>query len=206
MCAESRSQARDYQCLPVTLERLPDLQEFSARYGKFGYCSCMRWRLTSSQFQRTNKRGRTGALGGKVALGLPVGVLAYRAGEPVGWCSVAPRTDYAGLERYKAIPKVQGRNAWSVVCFYLAPSVRRQSLTLALLRAAVDYALSRGADAVEGYPVEPFAKLYTYMGSVRTFEQAGFDDVTPEGSSRRVMRLECPMPGRPSPPAGVSSN
>ena len=62
-------------------------------------------------------------------------------------------------------------------------------LTLGLLRAAVAFARSRGARIVEGYPVTPGPRLYTYMGSPRTFEAAGFRDVTPPGRERRVYRL-----------------
>jgi hypothetical protein len=41
---------------------------------------------------------------------------------------------------------------------------------------------------LEGYPVEPSCRLYTYMGSPETFRQAGFQDVTPPGQDRLVMR------------------
>jgi hypothetical protein len=63
-----------------------------------------------------------------------------------------------------------------------------QRATLGLLKAAVDYAASQGAEIIEGYPVEPDARLYTYMGSPATFRAAGFQDVTPRGQSRAVMR------------------
>jgi hypothetical protein len=56
------------------------------------------------------------------------------------------------------------------------------------LKAAVDYAASQKAEIIEGYPVEPDARLYTYMGSPSTFRAAGFKDVTPRGQARRVMR------------------
>jgi hypothetical protein len=56
------------------------------------------------------------------------------------------------------------------------------------LQAAVDYAGSQRAEIIEGYPVEPGPRLYTYMGSPAAFRAAGFQDVTPHGQSRRVMR------------------
>jgi hypothetical protein len=55
------------------------------------------------------------------------------------------------------------------------------------MNAAVAYARSLGATIVEGYPVEP-GKIYTYMGSPETFRKAGFEDVTPAGQERRVVR------------------
>jgi GNAT superfamily N-acetyltransferase len=173
---------------PVVPERLPDLARFSECHGKFRYCSCMRWRMTSAEFQRSTKQDRVDALDDLVRQSVPVGVLGYLRGEPVAWCSVAPRETYRALERSRALPRLDDAPVWSVVCFFVDRRVRRAGVTVDLLRAAVDYARSLGAAVVEGYPVEPGARLYTYMGSPATFRKAGFRDVTPPGWARRVMR------------------
>jgi GNAT superfamily N-acetyltransferase len=134
----------------------------------------------------------------RVAEGMPVGLLAYDRGNPVGWCSIAPRESYGRLQRSRSIPHVDERSTWSVVCFYyLDRSVRGQGLTPRLLRAAVSYAADQGAEIVEGYPVEPEvdeddklapARSYRFMGYVSSFEKSGFTDVTPPGSPRKVFR------------------
>ena len=173
---------------PVTLDSLADLARFSEAHGKFRYCSCMRWRMSSSQYQRSSKAERVAELENRVRQAKAVGVLAYLDGEPIGWCSIAPRESYAGLERYKALPRLDDQPVWSVVCFFVDSRVRRQGVTFGLLRAAVAYAQSQGAQIVEGYPVEPGERLYAYMGSPETFRKAGFADVTPAGQVRRVMR------------------
>lgn len=173
---------------PVTQERLADLAHFSERHGKFRYCSCMRWRLTSTDYKHSTKESRVAALDDLVCHGTPVGVLAYQDGEPVGWCSVAPRETYAALERFRALPRLDDAPVWSAVCFFVDSSVRRSGVTLGLLCAAVDYAVSQGATIIEGYPVEPGPHLYSYMGSPATFLRAGFQNVTPPGQARLVMR------------------
>jgi GNAT superfamily N-acetyltransferase len=167
---------------------LPALARLLEQHGKFRYCACMRWRMRSSEFSRSTKEGRADALEQLVQDGTPIGVLAYLHQEPIGWCSVAPRECYAGLERYGALPRIDELPVWSVVCFFVSARIRRTGATLGLLQAAVDYAASQGAEIVEGYPVEPGARLYTYMGSPSTFRAAGFRDVTPRGQSRSVMR------------------
>jgi hypothetical protein len=173
---------------PVTPERLPGLARFLGSHGKFRYCACMRWRMRSAAFSRSTKEERAGALQRLVHEGTPIGVLAYLDQEPVGWCSVAPRETCAALERYRALPRIDDRPVWSVVCFFVSARIRRSGATLGLLKAAVDYAASHGAEIIEGYPVEPGPRLYTYMGSPATFRAAGFRDVTPRGQARQVMR------------------
>jgi GNAT superfamily N-acetyltransferase len=173
---------------PVTLDRLPDLARFSIEHGKFRYCSCMRWRLKSAEFSRSTKAERVERLAELITCGQPVGVLAYVGAEPVGWCSIAPREAYAALERYRALPRLDDAPVWSVVCLFVDRRWRRQGLTLGLIKASVNYARSRGAKIIEGYPVPADARLYTYMGSPSTFRAAGFRDVTPDGQARTVMR------------------
>ena len=176
--------------LPVTAERLPDLEEFSQCHGKFRYCSRMRWRLTSSVFRRSSKEDRVAALQKLVRTGTPVGILAYSGTTPVGWCSVAPRESYPALERSRVLPRIDDTPVWSVVCLFVDRHFRRQGLTGRLLQAAVDYARDQGAPAVEGYPVAPDAPSYTYMGSPETYRRAGFVDVTPAGQERLVVRYD----------------
>jgi hypothetical protein len=173
---------------PVTPQRLPGLARFLASHGKFRYCACMRWRMASAQFSRSTKEDRLDALERLVHEGMPIGVLAYLGEEPVGWCSVAPRESYAALERYRALPRIDARPVWSVVCFFVSVRIRRSGATLGLLKAAIYYAASQGAEIIEGYPVEPGPRLYTYMGSPATFRAAGFRDVTPRRQARQVMR------------------
>ncbi len=178
----------EFECRPITTANLVDLDRFSSEHGKFRYCSCMRWRMTSSQYRSSTKESRVATLADLVRQGQPVGVLAYEDHHPVGWCSIAPRETYGAIERFRALPRIDDEPVWSVVCFFVDRLRRGQGLTLALLRAAVDYAHAPGARVVEGYPVEPGPRLYTYMGAPSTFRAAGFSDVTPPGSTRVVMR------------------
>jgi len=172
----------------VTRERLQELACFSDQHGKFRYCSCMRWRMRSTDFGRSTKASRAAALERLVLDGKPIGVLAYLDEKPVGWCSVAPRENYYGLERYRALARIDDQPVWAVACFFVDRRLRRRGLTLGLLKAAVAFARSEGAKIVEGYPVVPGQRLYTYMGSPSTFRSAGFRDVTPPGATRSFMR------------------
>jgi hypothetical protein len=59
---------------PISPERLPDLARFSRQHGKFRHCSCVRWRLTSTEFKRSTKETRTAALEELVRHCTPIGV------------------------------------------------------------------------------------------------------------------------------------
>ena len=172
---------------PVTALHATDLGAFSRHHGKFGYCSCMRWRLPSAQYQKLGREGRAAALRDLVSAGRPVGVLAYQGGQAVGWCSVAPRETYAAVLASRVIPQLPGQGVWSVVCFFLAPQARRHGLLPPLLEAACAYAAHSGARIAEAYPW-PGGASYRYMGTRDLYLAAGFHDMTVPDGYRPVMR------------------
>jgi len=53
--------AAQYRFEAVTAERGADLEAFSRANGRFGYCSCMRWRLPSGQYRAAGRDGRAAA-------------------------------------------------------------------------------------------------------------------------------------------------
>jgi hypothetical protein len=54
------------------------------------------------------------------------------------------------LQRSRTIPAVDGRPAWSVVCFIERAGHRRQGMASAMLEGAIDYARSCGGVTLEG--------------------------------------------------------
>jgi GNAT superfamily N-acetyltransferase len=191
---------------PLTADRWGDLVTLFEHHGNPGYCWCMIWRLPSSAYRQLDSSQRRQALQTLVDAGTPAGVLAYLDGEPVGWCSVAPRETYQRLERSKTLKRIDELVTWSVVCFYLNRKLRHQGLAVKLLSAGVDYAVSQGAEVVEGYPVErhkdeqgiwqPIVS-YRFMGSVSTYEKAGFRQAGVASQGRCIMRYltSAPEPG-----------
>ena len=64
-----------------------------------------------------------------------------------------------------------------------------------LIRSAVDYARSQGAEIVEAYPIEPkkgiFPDVYAYTGIASAFRQAGFVEALRRSETRPIMRFVC---------------
>lgn len=183
----------------VTPVRWDDLARLFTNNGNPNYCWCQLWRLPSAEYRHLRSPERKAALQASVEAGTPVGILGYLEGEPVGWCSVAPRPSYLRLMRSRSIPQLDDKVTWSIVCLFFAHPIRGQDRSAEFLRAAVEYAKAAGAEVVEGYPVDPIldaegnrqpAQSYRFMGYTSSYLKAGFQDVTPPGAARHIMRYK----------------
>ena len=129
------------------------------------------------------------------------GLVAYLDGEPVGWCAVEPRPAYTGLVRNNRVPW-EGRaedktddSVWAVTCVFTRAGFRRQRVSYALARAAVEHAQGRGAHALEAYPMltEPGQEITwdeLHVGTRSIFASAGLVEVSRPTKRRVVMRID----------------
>jgi len=126
------------------------------------------------------------------------GLVAFLDGEPVGWCAVEPRTEYARLLRNNRVPwddrdedKSDG-SVWAVTCFVTRTGFRKRGIASALTRATVEFAKQRGARAVEGYPMTTKQAILgeLHVGTVGMFAAAGFTEVSRPTLRRVVMRID----------------
>ena len=189
--------ASSIEILPLTPDRWPDVIALFDEGGDPKSCSCMYWRVRSKDWTFANaKEAREGLHALVEADHDPApGLLAYADGRPVGWVSVAPRGDYERLTNSRVRPRIDDTPVWSIVCFVVSRAARGKGLTTRLLDAAMDYAIERGAPALEAYPVDvgdsriPAAVGYT--GVLSTFLAAGFEVVheidSPQATVRRVI-------------------
>jgi GNAT superfamily N-acetyltransferase len=171
----------------VTPERLADLEELFESRGTLRGCRCMIFRAgVNGKVPPPSGPARKKAMRALVQSGIPVGLLGYSEGTPVAWCSVAPRTTFPGL----IVVGARDDPVWSLTCFYIRPEFRGEGLQRKLLDAAIQEARTRGAKALEAYPVEPSSPSYRFGGFIPFFERAGFREVGRLGSRRNVMRRQ----------------
>jgi GNAT superfamily N-acetyltransferase len=184
-----------------------DLQRVFGTRGSAAICQCQRYKLRPREaFAKFPVAERARRLRQQSHCGRPEsaatsGLVAYIDGEPVGWCAVEPRPAYTGLVRNNRVPW-QGRtedktddSVWAVTCVFVRAGFRRQGLSYALVRAAVDFARTRGAVALEGYPmlVQPGQQITwdeLHVGSRSIFAAAGFAEVSHPTIRRVVMRID----------------
>jgi len=168
-------------------ETWPDFVSLFESRGGPKSCWCMVWRATTAEAKHPDGASRRAAMTSRAEAGVPIGILGYRDGVPIAWCSIAPRETYrhlGGLDDFDTPEQV-----WALVCFFVKREYRGRGISKELLLAAVDHAARNGATIVEAYPVDADSPSYRFMGFVETFKKAGFQEVGRAGQRRHVMRL-----------------
>jgi GNAT superfamily N-acetyltransferase len=129
------------------------------------------------------------ALRSLVDAGTTPGLLAYADGIPIGWISLGPRQQYPRLNGSPVMRPVDDRPVWSIVCFFVDPDHRGTGVTRSLLKAAIDFSRSRGAQMLEAYPVDAAEPTYPdWFGGKAIFDREGFTEVARRRSNRPVVR------------------
>ena len=191
--------------VPANEASWEELRAVFGTRGQGAVCWCQRFKLAPGEaFKHVPASERAERLRGQAGCGGPgptSGLVAFREGEPVGWCAVEPRSAYPGLLRVYRVPWA-GRaevkadaSVWAVTCFFVRAGFRRQGVSYALARAAVGFARARGARALEGYPMltapgQEIAWGELSVGARSVFEAAGFREVSHPSPRRVVMRVE----------------
>lgn len=163
-----------------------DLERLFESRGGPKSCWCMVWRAGPKTAKGPDRKA---AIRRYVRESVPIGLLGYASGEPVAWCSIAPKMTYRDLGGPTNVSELP-EEVWSLVCFFVRRDFRGRGLTKQIIEAAVESAASRGAKVVEAYPVEAGSPSYRFMGYVSTFSAAGFHEVGRAGTRRHVMRRQ----------------
>ncbi|HWA49845.1 MAG TPA: GNAT family N-acetyltransferase [Dongiaceae bacterium] len=208
MAARTKPKATDdgTRIVPANEASWRDLQAIFGNRGEGFVCQCQRYKLQPREaFKHYPPEIRAARLKqqthcGKRNAKSTSGLVAYRDGEPVGWCAVEPRPNYIGLLRVYRVPW-EGRDEdkgdsgiWAVTCFFTRAGYRRQGVSRALAKAAIAFARERGARALEGYPMNtkgqeiPWGELH--VGSRSIFIAAGFKEINRPTPRRSVMRVD----------------
>jgi GNAT superfamily N-acetyltransferase len=176
---------------PLTPARWDDFEQLFGERGACGGCWCMWWRLPRSRFDRQKGAANRKAFRAIVHAGETPGLLAYRGGQPVGWCALAPRASYPVLARSRVLKPVDDTPVWSVTCFFVQREQRGRGATVELLRAAIAFVKKRGGKVLEGYPVEPKDTMpgpFVWTGLASAFLRAGFTECARRSPTRPIMR------------------
>jgi GNAT superfamily N-acetyltransferase len=177
---------------PLTAGNWPALEALFGKAGASNGCWCAYWRL-GPRYQDRHREDNKRDLRLLAGSGQPPGLLAFSAdGTAIGWCSLAPRSDFGWLAHARYLAPVDDLPVWSVPCFYARRAHRGQGVTDALLEAAAGMAASAAAPAIEGYPVDTDVPRHTrnaFTGTAAAFARHGFRVVARRKADRPIMRL-----------------
>jgi GNAT superfamily N-acetyltransferase len=157
----------------------------------------MWWRLSRAEFEQNRAEGNRRAMKVIVDSGQVPGILAYLRGEPVGWCSVAPRSEFASLNRSPVLKPIDAQPVWSVVCFFVEKRNEGKGIGKALIQGAQRYVASQGGQLLEAYPTVPrrvglLPPVSSFMGIQKSLASAGFVEVARASRAKSIMRYQVP--------------
>lgn len=172
---------------PLTGETWDALAALFREGGDPRWCWCQHWRLRSKDMAAAKVPQLRERLHAQAESDQPPGLVAFDGDRAVGWVSLGPRTDFERIVRSRVIPTIDDRPVWAIVCFAVSSTARGQGVARALLDGAVDHARSRGAIALEAYPIrvdgpEPIHPDAAFTGTLPMFERAGFSIVADNAS------------------------
>ena len=179
---------------PVTPDRVDDFVAVANPNRRASHCWCLSHRLTAGEVAELGHGSRESAFRALCARPHPPGVIGYDDGEPVGWCSIGPRAENTRLSRSRVLRPLDDLPVWSIICVVVRGGHRRRGHTTPLIDGAVAYAASRGAPAVESYPVDAdpgrIDVTMAFVGTRAMFAHAGFEVVgTTDALASKLPRL-----------------
>lgn len=191
------------QIRPANEASWEDLQAVFGTRGQAARCQCQRYKLLPREnfadqpVEERMARFREQTDCGNPDATVTSGLVARLDGQPVGWCAVEPRPELPGL-RHSQVPWA-GRDedrtddsVWAITCVFARAHFRRQGLATELVHEAIAFARGRGAAALEAYPMTTKAAIdeELHVGTIGTYLEAGFREVTRPTKRRAVVRID----------------
>jgi GNAT superfamily N-acetyltransferase len=182
----------DMKIRPLTPAIWHDFETLFGPRGAYGGCWCMWWRSSRNEFVKGQGEGNRLAMKSLVDSGIVPGLVAYQDDEPCGWCSVAPREHFSSLERSRILKRIDGKEVWSLVCFFISKKYRSMGISKKLVHGAIEYVKSEGGKIIEAYPTvireKELPPVSSFMGIVKIFKKVGFKEVHHPSKSKIIMR------------------
>jgi GNAT superfamily N-acetyltransferase len=161
--------------------------------GACGNCWCMYYRLSQSRFREgKTENGNKEAMKKIVWDNKPSGILGFYEGQAIAWSAFAPREDFMRLEKSRVHKRIDSKKVWSIPCFFIDKNVRRNGVSVELLKGVIKYAETHGIEIIEAYPTIPTQEKlpdsFVWIGLYKSFERAGFEIVDRTSKNRPMVR------------------
>lgn len=179
---------------PLVPEHWQSFVDLFGPRGACGGCWCMTPRLTSREYTAKKGAPNRRAMKRLVETDRKPGVIGFVGEEPIGWCAIAPRSEYVRLETSRVLKPIDDQPVWSIVCLFVAKEWRRSGISSQMIVGAAEFARRQGARIVEAYPVVPkqsaMPDVFAWTGMLSAYLRAGFTEVARRSPSRPIVRRE----------------
>jgi GNAT superfamily N-acetyltransferase len=173
---------------PLTPNLWPAIEDLFEGATACNHCWCMYWRIGRAYTKRPREANKD-AFHRIVQKGPPPGLLAFDGATAVGWCQLSLRDSLPYLNRSSFLKPIDELPVWCISCFYVRKGYRRQGVTSALVREALNIARDAGAPALEAYPLDrDLTDSSSWTGFASTFLRLGFKCVARRRPPRPIMR------------------
>ena len=184
---------------PLTRKNWGQFVQLFGNKGACGNCWCMYYRLNKSEFREGKvEDGNKNAMKDLVCENKPVGILGFYDGQAIAWCAFAPREDFIKLEKSRVHKRIDDKKVWSIPCFFIDKSFRRQGVSVALLKGVIEYAREKGIKIIETYPTIPTQEKlpdsFAWIGLYTSFERVGFEIADRTSKNRPMVRYYLEKP------------
>jgi GNAT superfamily N-acetyltransferase len=162
--------------------------------GVFGGCWCT-WFHTFHAEKTFTAEGNRPLKKRLVEEGCAHAALVFDGAEAVAWCQYGPPEELPNIHHRKEYEAAVDRPPdYRITCIFVDKKHRRQGVTAAALRGAVDLIAHAGGGVVEGYPHDTGGQKVSvlYNGTRSLYERAGFSYLRPKGKRNCVMRRVVP--------------
>ena len=178
---------------PLTKANWDKFTELFGTKGACGNCWCMYYRLQKKDFIEGKKNeGNKSKMKEIVWDNKPAGIIGFYKDQPIAWCAFAPREVYLKVENSRVHKRIDDKAVWSIPCFFIQKDFRRKGISVAILKAIIQYAKNNNIGIIEAYPAVPTKDVlpdsFAWTGLYKSFERAGFKIVDHTSKNRPMVR------------------
>jgi GNAT superfamily N-acetyltransferase len=184
---------KDFTIEPLSKDNWDKFVQLFGTKGACGNCWCMYYRIPKKEFTDGKKNdGNKQKIKKLVWDKKSAGIIGFYKEQPIAWCAFAPREVYLKIENSRVHKRIDDKPVWSIPCFFIEKNFRRKGISVAMLKAIIQYAKENNIGIIEAYPAIPTKGMlpdsFAWTGLYRSFERAGFEIADRTSKNRPMVR------------------
>ena len=184
----------EYDARPLDPDTFDAFARLVERHnGVWGGCWCLAFHAKTSDMGQSVE-GNRAVKQRLVSEGQAHAALVFDGDRAVGWCQFGSPEELPRITHRKEYEAGLVDPAdYRITCFFVDRDYRRDGVSAAALRGALELIAESGGGVVDGFPYDTHGEKvnssFLYNGTRDLFERAGFEYERPKGKNHCVMRM-----------------